>query len=94
VAQKIQSAMGCKPRVAMECTGFESSIATAIFVSLTSLSGLLCLRPHRRTFISQSDCLFQSVKFGGKVFVIGVGKDKQTLPFMHMSENEIDLQFQ
>ncbi|KAA1077183.1 hypothetical protein PGT21_002700 [Puccinia graminis f. sp. tritici] len=66
VAQKIQSAMGCKPRVAMECTGFESSIATAIF----------------------------SVKFGGKVFVIGVGKDKQTLPFMHMSENEIDLQFQ
>ncbi|WAR55232.1 hypothetical protein PtB15_4B852 [Puccinia triticina] len=66
VAGQIQAAMGCKPRVAMECTGFESSIATAIF----------------------------SVKFGGKVFVIGVGKDKQTLPFMHMAENEIDLQFQ
>ena len=36
----------------------------------------------------------QSVNFGGKVFVIGVGKDKVNLPFSHMSENEVDLQFQ
>lgn len=36
----------------------------------------------------------QSVKFGGKVFVIGVGKDKMTFPFMRLSAQEIDLQFQ
>lgn len=35
-----------------------------------------------------------SVKFGGKVFVIGVGKDKLEIPFMRMSAREIDLQFQ
>ncbi|KAJ6083120.1 hypothetical protein N7467_007255 [Penicillium canescens] len=35
-----------------------------------------------------------SVKFGGKVFVIGVGKDKLEIPFMRLSEREIDLQFQ
>lgn len=36
----------------------------------------------------------QSAKFGSTVFVIGVGKDYQSLPFMHMSANEIDLKLQ
>lgn len=35
-----------------------------------------------------------SVKFGGKVFVIGVGGDTQTVPFMRLSTFEIDLQYQ
>ena len=35
-----------------------------------------------------------SVKFGGKVFVIGVGKDNINIPFMRLSTEEIDLQFQ
>ena len=52
------------------------------------------------------------MRFGGKVFVIGVGKDEQVVcflsidkseeflksslqfPFMHLSTNEIDVQFQ
>ncbi|KAF7308771.1 L-arabinitol 4-dehydrogenase [Mycena kentingensis (nom. inval.)] len=52
--------------VALECTGVESSIHTAIY----------------------------SVKFGGKVFIIGVGKNEQNFPFMHLSANEIDVSFQ
>lgn len=28
------------------------------------------------------------------MFVIGVGKDYQNIPFMHLSANEIDLRFQ
>jgi L-iditol 2-dehydrogenase len=35
-----------------------------------------------------------AVKFGGKVFVIGVGKNEMTLPFMRASTREVDLQFQ
>jgi L-iditol 2-dehydrogenase len=35
-----------------------------------------------------------SVKFGGKVFVIGVGKDEMKIPFMRLSTQEIDLQWQ
>ncbi|EJT98621.1 GroES-like protein [Dacryopinax primogenitus] len=35
-----------------------------------------------------------SVRFGGMVFVIGVGKEMQSMPFMHLSANEIDLKFQ
>ncbi|KAL0953783.1 hypothetical protein HGRIS_004967 [Hohenbuehelia grisea] len=35
-----------------------------------------------------------SVKFGGKVFIIGVGKNEQVFPFMHLSANEIDVSFQ
>lgn len=35
-----------------------------------------------------------SVKFGGKVFVIGVGKNEIKVPFMRLSTQEIDLQFQ
>ncbi len=35
-----------------------------------------------------------AVKFGGKVFVIGVGKSEMKMPFMRLSTREIDLQFQ
>ncbi|KAI9817211.1 MAG: L-arabinitol 4-dehydrogenase [Pycnora praestabilis] len=35
-----------------------------------------------------------AVKFGGKVFVIGVGKSEMKMPFMRLSVREIDLQFQ
>lgn len=35
-----------------------------------------------------------AVKFGGKVFVIGVGKDEIKIPFMRLSVKEVDLQFQ
>ncbi|KAB8238397.1 L-arabinitol 4-dehydrogenase [Aspergillus alliaceus] len=55
-----------KPKLALECTGVESSVASAIW----------------------------SVKFGGKVFVIGVGKNEMTIPFMRLSTQEIDLQYQ
>jgi L-iditol 2-dehydrogenase len=61
------SAIGAiRPRLGMECTGVESSVASAIW----------------------------SVKFGGKVFVIGVGKNEMTVPFMRLSTYEIDLQYQ
>jgi len=35
-----------------------------------------------------------AAKFGGKVFVIGVGKPEVKLPFMRLSTREVDLQFQ
>lgn len=57
---------GEEPQVAMECTGAEPSINSAI----------------------------QSVKFGGKVFIIGVGRDKINIAFMRCSTREVDLQFQ
>lgn len=66
-ARQIVSGMdGIQPRIALECTGAESSVASASW----------------------------SVKFGGKVFVIGVGKDQMQIPFMRLSTQEIDLQFQ
>lgn len=47
------------------------------------------------TGVQSSVCnAIQAVKFGGKVFVIGVGKDKIEIPFMRCSANEVDLQFQ
>jgi L-iditol 2-dehydrogenase len=36
----------------------------------------------------------QSVKFGGTVFVIGVGKNEIKMPFMRCSTREVDLKFQ
>jgi L-iditol 2-dehydrogenase len=62
----IEAAGGIKPRVAMECTGVESSVAAAIW----------------------------SMRFGGKVFIIGVGKNEMKVPFMRLSTQEIDLQYQ
>lgn len=57
---------GIRPRIAIECTGVESSVASAIW----------------------------SMKFGGKVFIIGVGKNEMKVPFMRLSTQEIDLQYQ
>lgn len=57
---------GIEPAVAIECTGVESSVASAIW----------------------------AVKFGGKVFVVGVGKNEVNFPFMRCSTREVDLQFQ
>ncbi|KAK3671677.1 hypothetical protein LTR78_008410 [Recurvomyces mirabilis] len=36
----------------------------------------------------------QASRFGGTVFIIGVGKDFQQIPFMHASFREIDIRFQ
>jgi len=57
---------GIEPSHALECTGVESSVSSAIW----------------------------AVKFGGKVFVVGVGKNEMNIPFMRLSVREIDLQFQ
>ncbi len=65
-AEIVKMMDGIEPAVVVECTGVESSIATAI----------------------------QCAKFGGKVFVIGVGKNEVKIPFMRLSTREIDLQFQ
>ncbi|KAF3024948.1 hypothetical protein E8E14_013499 [Neopestalotiopsis sp. 37M] len=35
-----------------------------------------------------------SCRFGGMVFIIGCGKDFQTMPFSYMSAREIDIRFQ
>ena len=65
-AKIVELSAGNEPALALECTGVESSIASAI----------------------------QAVKFGGKVFVIGVGRDEIKIPFMRLSTREVDLQFQ
>ncbi|KAJ8469122.1 hypothetical protein ONZ45_g16996 [Pleurotus djamor] len=65
-ADKIKAAAGGALKLALECTGVESSIHTAAY----------------------------SLQFGGKVFIIGVGKNEQVFPFMHLSANEIDVSLQ
>ena len=66
IAADIVALGGVQPAIAIECTGVESSISSAIY----------------------------SVKFGGKVFVIGVGRPNMAIPFMRLSTQEVDLQFQ
>ncbi|KAA1074931.1 hypothetical protein PGT21_024882 [Puccinia graminis f. sp. tritici] len=84
LGQQIQHLMGEKPQVALECTGRQSSVRTAIFFFFFVLRALLLV-----TKFSQ-----QSVKFGGKVFMIGCGQDEQLFPHTYMFENQIDVQFQ
>ncbi|KAK2030231.1 alcohol dehydrogenase GroES-like domain-containing protein [Colletotrichum zoysiae] len=62
----VESFGGIEPAVAMECTGVESSIASAVWAS----------------------------KFGGKVFIIGVGRNEINFPFMRASVREVDIQLQ
>ncbi|KAK1977995.1 alcohol dehydrogenase GroES-like domain-containing protein [Colletotrichum cereale] len=62
----VESFGGIEPAVTMECTGVESSIASAVWAS----------------------------KFGGKVFIIGVGRNEINFPFMRASVREVDIQLQ
>lgn len=61
-----ESIGGQEIAVTMECTGFDSSVAGAVWAT----------------------------KFGGKVFVIGVGNNEMKIPFGKLNVMEIDLQFQ
>lgn len=47
-----------------------------------------------RKGLTENSVAIQATRFGGAVFVIGVGRDFQNIPFMHLSANEIDLRFQ
>ncbi|KAF8239390.1 GroES-like protein [Tricholoma matsutake] len=64
-AEQVRAVAGGFLKLALECTGVESSVHTAVY----------------------------SMQFGGKVFIIGVGKSEQLFPFMYLSANEIDVKF-
>lgn len=66
-AAKIKAAAGTAFRVGLECTGVESSIATAAYVC-----------PHSSS-LDVTNSILQTIKFGGTLMVIGVGKSPQTV---------------
>lgn len=69
VAQKVKELAGMSLKLALECTGAENSIQSAIYVSY---------RTEIMMFVRILIALpLQSMQFGGKVFIIGVGKDEQ-----------------
>ncbi|KAI4099044.1 MAG: hypothetical protein LQ345_007495 [Seirophora villosa] len=74
-----------QPGVSMEDAGAQiSELAGAPLATALECSGVE----------SSIAAAIYSVKFGGKVFVIGVGKPDMQFPFMRLSTQEIDLQFQ
>jgi L-iditol 2-dehydrogenase len=83
VASSIKQALGEEAKLVIECTGVESSIHSAIYVSVSNWYFMMLLIGN------------QATRFGGTVFIIGVGsKNFQQYPFMHASFREIDLKFQ
>lgn len=83
---------------ALECSGMESSIAAAVCFSQPVPMHIQIPQSHGSKISTPLTVLLKtqiySVKFGGKVFVIGVGKPDIQIPFMRLSTQEIDLQFQ
>ncbi|KAF4895069.1 L-arabinitol 4-dehydrogenase [Colletotrichum fructicola] len=68
---------------------FEKAVKRSLGESIEIAVALEC------TGVQSSVCnAIQTVKFGGKVFIIGVGKEKMEIPFMRCSANEVDIQFQ
>ncbi|KAF2718516.1 GroES-like protein [Polychaeton citri CBS 116435] len=66
ISEKVEKAIRGKAKLALECTGAESSVHTAIY----------------------------STRFGGQVYINGVGKDVMQIPSMYASFHEIDIRFQ
>jgi len=84
IAEEIKKALGREAGLVIECTGVESSIHSAIFVSGSVSNARSCCTDEQ-----------QASRFGGTVFIIGVGsKNFQSYPFMHASFREIDIRFQ
>ncbi|KAL8293151.1 hypothetical protein RQP46_000845 [Phenoliferia psychrophenolica] len=79
--------------VLIERSWTPQEIAQKIKEAAGLLGGLSCALECTGVESSVQAAVY-SVKFGSTVFVIGVGKDFQSLPIMHMSTNEIDLKLQ
>ena len=84
--------------VTFECTGVESCMQTAIYVSYAFIIIALC--PLHPCLLSAQTCtsadelnfqLAQSTQPGGKVMIIGMGTPVQTLPISAASLREVDL---
>lgn len=69
-AEKVKVAAEGPIKLALECSGVENSIHTAIYVCRNRFS-------TKPTLTGQNG--MQSAQFGGKVFIIGVGKDEQAV---------------
>jgi len=75
VALQIREAAGGEDlKFALECTGVESSIRTCIFVS-----DAYSISSRAKRWLIHCMASWQSMAFGGKVFVIGVGKAEQNV---------------
>jgi L-iditol 2-dehydrogenase len=61
---------------------------------VAAAGGLLKLTLECTGFEQSIHTASHSMVFGGKVFIIGVGKNEQAFPFMHLSANEIDVNLQ
>jgi L-iditol 2-dehydrogenase len=85
VAEEIKKALGQEAGLVIECTGAESSIHSAIYVSR-----------RRDTDVIVGHCWLQTQasRFGGTVYIIGCGNSNLNIPFMHASFREIDIRFQ
>jgi L-iditol 2-dehydrogenase len=70
-AHKIKAVAECAMKVAIECSGVESSIHTAVHVrnTLKYILSTVWLTLYAT----------QATQFGGKVFIIGVGKNEQVV---------------
>ncbi|KAJ7281486.1 L-arabinitol 4-dehydrogenase [Mycena rebaudengoi] len=55
--------------------------------------GLLKVALECTGFEGSVHAAIYSMQFGAKVLIIGVGKNEQAFPFMHLSANEIDVSF-
>lgn len=86
VGEQIKEKLGQEAKLVIECTGVESSIHSGIYVSTSPL--------HENSPLKTDRVLCQASKFGGTVFIIGVGKTIQEIPFMYTSFREIDIRFQ
>lgn len=73
-----------------ECTGVESCLQAAIYVSLVSFF-LCCIPGHIRTPTNPVHANVQSTQPGGKILIIGMGNPIQTLPISAASLKEVDL---
>jgi L-iditol 2-dehydrogenase len=68
-ADLVKAAAGGPVKLVLECTGVESSVHTGIYVRIDYFSAFALLLTSAN----------QSTMFGGKVFIIGVGKNEQVV---------------
>ena len=78
LADQIKDAMGMAPDIAIECTGVESSVAMAIYVSMCDLIVFLM-------------CCCQATRSGGVVVLVGLGAPMATVPIVNASVREVDI---
>lgn len=91
LAKSVEDMLGAPPHITIECTGVESSIQTAIYVSDDYYAARFDDALDILTFHPLICLSNQATRSGGVVVLVGLGSEMATIPLINAAVREVDI---